>query len=36
MTAGLSEHWLLRLEGGFGDRKAALANLEYRFGKRRQ
>ncbi len=33
MAAGLSEHWVLNFEGGFGDRKAALAALEYRFGK---
>ncbi len=34
MAAGLSKHWRLRLEGSVGDRKAALANLEYRFGSR--
>lgn len=30
-TAGLSEHWVLILQGGFGDRDSALATLEYRF-----
>jgi hypothetical protein len=34
MIAGLSEHWNLTFEGGFGNRKAVLAALEYRFGKR--
>lgn len=34
MTAGLSEHWNLTLEGGVGSRTSVLANLEYRFGKR--
>ena len=34
MVAGLSEHWNLVFEGGFGERKSVLANLEYRFGKR--
>jgi hypothetical protein len=30
----LSEHWNLVFRGGFGERKSALAHLEYRFGKR--
>jgi hypothetical protein len=30
-TAGLGEHWVLILQGGFGDRKSALATIEYRF-----
>ena len=34
MIAGLSEHWNLNFEGGFGERKSILAYLEYRFGKR--
>lgn len=34
MIAGLSEHWNLNFEGGFGNRKSVLATLEYRFGKR--
>jgi hypothetical protein len=34
MIAGLSEHWNLTFEGGVGNRKSALASLEYRFGKR--
>ena len=34
MTAGLSKHWNLVLEGGVGSRKSVLAHLEYRFGKR--
>jgi hypothetical protein len=34
MTAGLSKHWNLILEGGVGSRKSVLAHLEYRFGKR--
>jgi len=34
MVAGLSEHWNLTLEGGFGSRTSVLANLEYRFGTR--
>ncbi len=29
-TAGLSKHWVLILQGGFGDRKSALVTLEYR------
>jgi hypothetical protein len=29
-TAGLTKHLVLRLEGGFGHRKAALVTLEYR------
>ena len=33
MIAGISEHWNLNFEGGFGDRKSVLAYLEYRFGK---
>ena len=34
MIAGLSEHWNLTFKGGFGNRKSALAALEYRFGRR--
>lgn len=34
MTAGLSKHWQLRIEGSVGDRKAALASIEYRFGRK--
>jgi hypothetical protein len=34
MIAGLSEHWNLTIEGGLGSRKAVLAALEYRFGRR--
>lgn len=30
-TAGLGEHWVLILQGGFGDRLSALASIEYRF-----
>ncbi len=30
-TAGLSEHWVLILQGGFGKRQSALATIEYRF-----
>jgi hypothetical protein len=33
MSAGLSQHWVLNLEGYFGDRKSVLAALDYRFGK---
>ena len=29
-TAGLGKHWVLILQGGFGDRKSALVTLEYR------
>ena len=29
-TAGLSKHWVLILQGGFGTRKSALVTLEYR------
>lgn len=29
-TAGLSKHWVLILQGGFGKRKSALVTLEYR------
>lgn len=29
-TAGLSKHWVLILQGGFGDRRSALVTLEYR------
>ncbi len=34
MIAGIGEHWNLTFEGGVGNRKSVLANLEYRFGKR--
>jgi hypothetical protein len=30
-TAALGDHWVLILQGGFGERKAALAAIEYRF-----
>jgi hypothetical protein len=30
-TAGLGEHWVVILQGGFGDRNSALATIEYRF-----
>jgi len=29
-TAGLSKHWVLIVQGGFGDRTSALVTLEYR------
>jgi hypothetical protein len=31
LSLGLGEHWLLIGEGGFGDRDAYLARLEYRW-----
>jgi hypothetical protein len=34
MQAGLGEHWSFSIDGGFGTRKAVLAQLEYRFGSR--
>jgi hypothetical protein len=30
-SAELGEHWVLIMEGGFGNRKTALTSLEYRF-----
>jgi hypothetical protein len=29
-TASLAEHWVLILQGGFGERDSALVTLEYR------
>lgn len=34
MTAGLSKHWVLNMEGSLGSRKAAMASIEYRFGRK--
>ncbi len=31
LRAGLTEHWKLELEGGFGDRQHAMVSVEYRF-----
>lgn len=32
LSAGLGEHWVASLEGGFGPRSMVLAHIDYRFG----